>query len=297
MNAGIEDRMTRRTVLGLAVGAGTVLAASRIGAGEIRARQSTEACTNEKEQHTMSSGTPTSGTPTVALIHGAFADSSSWAGVVERLQADGVPVVAIVNPLRGLAYDTAYVASAINQIQGPVLVVAHSYGGAVISNACATTPNTVGLVFVAAFAPEIGENLLQIEGESRDSVLSSALVEEMYPAGEGGEPAVEYVISAGMFHAAFAADLPAKQAAVMQATQRPAAQACFSEQATAAAWKNLPAWAVIATNDRAAGTDVVRDMAKRAQADATEIAGSHVIMVSQPQAVTEVIRRALAATA
>ena len=237
---------------------------------------------------------PANASPTVLLVHGAFADASSWNGVVERLLAAGVPVVAPANPLRGLSVDASYVRGAIAQIPGPVLAVGHSYGGAVITTACADLPNVVGLVFVAAFAPEVGETLLQIEGDSRDSVLTTALVELRYPTGNGAETAVEFAISAEKFHEAFAADVPAGQAAVMQATQRPAAQACFSEPTTAAAWKTLPSWAVVASGDYAAGSDVVRSMAQRAKADAIEVDGSHVIMVSRPQVVFDQITKALA---
>src|SRR4051794_30625901 len=111
------------------------------------------------------------GSPTVVLVHGAFADASSWNGVTERLESAGVSVKAIVNPLRGISADSDYVASAINQTPGPVLAVGHSYGGAIISNAATRTPNVVGLVYVAAFAPDEGETLMDIEGTSRDSAL------------------------------------------------------------------------------------------------------------------------------
>src|SRR5438105_706286 len=114
--------------------------------------------------------------PTVVLVHGAFADASSWNGVIERLQAQGVPVTAPANPLRGIALDSAYIASALNQIPGPVLAVGHSYGGAVISNAATNAKNVVGLVYVAAFAPDEGERLSEVEGASTDSVLTTALV-------------------------------------------------------------------------------------------------------------------------
>jgi len=244
----------------------------------------------------MTDATPAANTsPTVVLIHGAFADSSSWNGVVDGLLSLGVRVVAVPNELRGLAHDSAYVASAISQIDGPVLAVGHSYGGAVITNACANLPHVVGLVYVAAFAPDEGETLLGIEGDSRDSVLASALVELTYPTGNGDETAVEFAIAEDKFHDAFAADVPEGQAAVMWATQRPAAQPFFAEPTTAVAWKTLPSWAVIATGDYAAGTDVVRSMAERAKADVVEAEGSHVIMVSQPQLVTDQIMKALAA--
>jgi pimeloyl-ACP methyl ester carboxylesterase len=232
---------------------------------------------------------------TVVLVHGAFADASSWNGVVERLQAAGMQVTAPTNPLRGISTDSAYIASVLNQIPGTVLAVGHSYGGAVISNAATDAANVVGLVFVAAFAPDEGERLGEVESGSKDSVLMSALVPLQYPIGDGPETAVEFAIDPAKFHDAFAADLPPAQTAVMAATQRPAAELAFSEPTGRPAWKSMPAWAVVATGDKAAGTDVVRSMAERAGARITEAEGSHVIMVSQPAAVAEVIMTAAAA--
>jgi pimeloyl-ACP methyl ester carboxylesterase len=178
--------------------------------------------------------------PTVVLVHGAFADSSGWNDVVERLQAEGVQVTAPPNPLRGISIDSAYIASFLNQISGPVLAVGHSYGGAVITNAATNANNVVGLVYVAAFAPEEGETLADIESGSRDSVLITALMQLQYPTGEGQETAVEFAIDPEKFHDAFAADLPAEQTAVMAATQRPVAELAFSTPTGAPAWKNLP---------------------------------------------------------
>src|SRR3954447_7821739 len=129
----------------------------------------------------------TSASPTVVLVHGAFADASSWNGVIELLLAAGVKVQAAAIPLRGLAWDSAYIASVLAQIPGPVLAVGHSYGGAVISNAATGADNVVGLVFVAGFAPEEGERLIDAEGTSKDSVLSAALVPLQYPTGQGTE--------------------------------------------------------------------------------------------------------------
>ena len=236
---------------------------------------------------------PASPRPTVALVHGAFADSSGWNDVVGQLQAAGIAVRAISNPLRGIAADAAYVASAIRQIPGPVLAVGHSYGGAIITNAAPHAGNVVGLVYVAAFAPDEGETLGGIEGDSTDSVLNAALLQLQYPAGQGTGTEVELAIDPAKFHDAFAADLPEEQAAVMAATQRPVAAAAFTEPNGTPAWKNLPSWAVVATGDKAAGSDVVRSMAQRAGAAVTEVEGSHVIMISQPQAVTDVIRQAI----
>ena len=138
--------------------------------------------------------------PTVVLVHGAFADASSWNGVVERLLARGIKVTAPANPLRGISIDSAYIASVLEQTQGPVLAVGHSYGGAVISNAATDAKNVVGLVYVAAFATEEGENLGDVESDSKDSVLSSALVPLHYPAASGEDPAVEFAIDPAKFH-------------------------------------------------------------------------------------------------
>jgi pimeloyl-ACP methyl ester carboxylesterase len=244
----------------------------------------------------MSQTTPRAAAPlTVVLVHGAFADASSWTGVIERLQKEGVQVTAPANPLRGISIDSAYIASVLEQIPGPVLVVGHSYGGAVITNAATKAKNVVGLVYVAAFATDEGERLSDAESTSKDSVLSTALVPLQYPAGQGAQTAVEFAINAAHFRDAFAADLPAEQTALMAATQRPVAELAFSEPSGVPAWKTLPAWTVVATGDKAAGSDVIRSMARRAGATITEVEGSHVIMISQPQAVTDVILSAVAA--
>src|SRR5262245_17918632 len=228
---------------------------------------------------------------TVALVHGAFADSSSWSGVIERLQAEDVEVTAPAVPLRGISIDSDYVASAIRQIPGPVLAVGHSYGGAVISNAARDADNVVGLVFVCAFAPDEGEALGAVTPTSQHAAVGTALGPRAYP--DGGGTATEFAIDPGKFHKAFAADLPAHQAAVMAATQRPIAEAAFSEASGTPAWKSLPSWAVIATGDKAAGTDLTRSMAERAGATITELDGSHVIMVSEPEAVADAILTAV----
>ena len=231
---------------------------------------------------------------TVVIVHGAFADASSWNGVIERLQSDGVPVTAPANPLRGIAADSAYIASVFDQIDGPVLAVGHSYGGAVITNAATNAKNVLGLVYVAAFAPDEGEALGEVEAGSKDSVLNSALVPRQYPTADGGS-ATEFYIDPAKAREAFAGDLSDQQAALIAAIQRPVSELAFSEPNGTPAWKDRRSWAVVATGDRAAGTDVVRSMAERAGATITEVEGSHVIMVSQPQAVTDVILQAAAA--
>jgi pimeloyl-ACP methyl ester carboxylesterase len=233
--------------------------------------------------------------PTVVLVHGAFADGSSWNGVIERLQAQGVAVTAPANPLRGVSIDSAYIASVFEETEGPVLAVGHSYGGVVITNAAARAENVVGLVYVAAFATDEGEALGPADAESKDSILGDALVTLHYPTKDPGHGAVEFAVDPGKLREAMAADLPADRAALMAATQRPLAELAFSEPTGVPAWRRLPSWTVVATEDKAAGADVIRSMAERAGSTITEVDGSHVIMISRPDLVTGVILDALAA--
>ena len=242
----------------------------------------------------MSEVTHNNDSPTVVLVHGAFADASSWNGVITRLQAKGVPVTAPANPLRGITADSAYIGAVLEQIGGPIVAVGHSYGGAVITNAATDAKNVVGLVYVAAFAPDEGEALGAAQAGSKDSVLNTALVPSQYPSADGGS-GTEFSIDPTKARHAFAGDLSDQEAALIGATQRPVAELAFSEPSGPPAWKDRPSWAVVATVDRAAGTDVTRSMAERAGARITEVEGSHVIMVSQPQAVTDVIMEAVAA--
>ncbi len=243
----------------------------------------------------MSTTTPDSAPLTVVLVHGAFTDASSWNGVIERLQAAGVQVTAPANPLRGLSADSAYIESFLEQIRGPVLAVGHSYAGAVISNAATAAKNVVGLVFVAAFATDEGETVGEVASTSKDAILSTALVPLHYPVGDGTETAVELGVDPAKFREVVAADLPAEQTAVMAATQRPIAELAFSEPCGPPAWKSRPAWAVVATGDKAAGADLVRSQAERAGATITEVEGPHVIMISQPEAVANMILTAASA--
>ena len=195
------------------------------------------------------------------------------------------------DPLAGAAPRTR----TLDQIPGPVLAVAHSYGGAVLTNSATNANNVLGLVYVAAFAPDEGEPLGAIASNSKDSVVSPTLIPLQYPTGEGQETAAEFTIDPDKFHEVFAFDLSVEQSALMAATQRPLSEVAFSEPTGVPAWKNLPSWAVVASGDRAAGADVVRSMAERAGATITEAEGSHVIMISQPEIVTDVILTALAA--
>ena len=241
----------------------------------------------------MAQATPaTSGDPTVVLVHGAFADASGWAGVISRLQAEGIPVMAPANPLRSVSGDAAYIASVVTQIPGPVLLVGHSYGGAVISNASPQADNVVGLVYVCAFIPDEGEALQTLAEQATDSLLGPALRPAQYPSG-GEEPGIELYIDPAQFHEVFCADLPAEQAAIMAVSQRPGSAAGFGEPSGPVGWKTLPSWALISPNDVTIGPSGERVMAERAGAEIVEVDASHVAMISQPQATTDLILTAL----
>ncbi|BBC32188.1 Alpha/beta hydrolase [Streptomyces graminofaciens] len=228
-------------------------------------------------------------------MHGAFADAGSWSGVIAELQNQGIPVLAPPNPLRGLASDAAYIASVAAQIDGPVVLVGHSYGGALITVA-GTTENVVGLVYVAAYVPEQGESLGELQGRFPLAPLGANLKQWTYPV-EGGEPAVEVTIEAAAFPEIFAADVPAPVTKVLAVAQRPLAAAAFTEQAAAAAWRTKPSWALVAGADEAINPDVQRFGAERAGAKVVELAGaSHAVAVSQPKAVADLIHDAVRAT-
>jgi pimeloyl-ACP methyl ester carboxylesterase len=233
-------------------------------------------------------------TPTVVLVHGGFADASFWAPVIQDLQSHDVPVLAPPNPLRGLANDAEYLASYVSQIDGPVLLVGHSYGGAVISVAGASTPNAVGLVYVAAFALDEGESFGEIFAKFGDTPLVGAVRPSNYPLANG-ETAVELTIAPELYQEAFAADLSEDVTRVLAVSQRPFA-AIFEDRAEAAAWKSLPSWYAVATSDHAIPPDAERHMASRMGAQTIEVDASHSIALSQPTAVSELIRSAVEVT-
>jgi pimeloyl-ACP methyl ester carboxylesterase len=241
--------------------------------------------------------TPSSSSPIVVLVHGAFADAGSWAGVVAELESADVAAVAPPNLLRGIGPDAAYLTSFVEQLGRPAILVGHSYAGAVITQTGADADNAVGLVFVAAFAPEAGETLAGINARYPDVPLNAALRTFSFPKG-ATSPATDAYIDRQLFHGAFCADVPADRAHVMALTQRPVSLDAFTTEVTGTpAWKNLPSWAVVATSDHAIHPDAERDMAKRAGAETVEINGSHAVAVSQPAAVADVILRAVKGTA
>ncbi|WP_329000402.1 alpha/beta hydrolase [Kribbella sp. NBC_00709] len=232
--------------------------------------------------------------PVVVLVHGAFAESASWNGVVERLQARSIEVVAAPNQLRSLDGDAQYVRDVIAGIGKPVVLVAHSYGGMVITEAAADNDAVKALVYVCAFAPDQDESAFALSAKFPGSTLGDAL--NAYPVSTGGN---ELAIRPDVFHQQFCADVPAEQAALMAATQRPATEAALTGGLRTAtpAWQSIPSWFVFSDQDLNIPVALHRFMAERAGAkDTREIAGaSHALSVSQPEAVTATILDALGA--
>ena len=245
----------------------------------------------------MSDRTQTHTTPTVVLVHGAFVDASSWNGVIAELEAAGIDAVAPANLLRGVGADAAYLTGFVEALGRPAVLVGHSYAGAVISQTGSDAQGVVGLVFVAAFAPEAGETLAAINARYPDVPLAAAQRTFTYINGRGDQ-ATDTFVDHLSFHSAVCADLPADVADMLARTQRPASLDAFTTAVTGTpAWKTLPSWAIVASADQAIHPDAERDMAKRAGSKIIEIDASHAIPASQPADVAKVIVRAVRAIA
>ena len=229
---------------------------------------------------------------TIVLVHGAFAESASWNGVISRLQAAGHRTIAASNPLRSLSGDAASVSDLLADIDGPVVLVGHSYGGAVASNAAVGNDNVKALVYVAALAPDKGESTPDLLGKFPGATLG----EHLYEVQLGDGTADVYVVPE-CYHEHFCADVPAEQAALDAVTQRPFNTAALNEASDEPAWKTIPSWFISPEQDRAIPLETFRFMAERANArESVEIPGaSHALAVSQPQAVADFILRAAAA--
>nr|WP_221349655.1 alpha/beta hydrolase [Streptomyces sp. REN17] len=230
--------------------------------------------------------------PTIVLEHGAFADGASWDGVVERLQRAGYPVVAAANPLRGPANDAAHLRGVVDHIDGPVVLVGHSYGGTVISQAAAGLEDKVeALVYIAAFLPDAGESSLGLTDKFPGSTLGQVIEPVNHTLPDGSQGA-DVFIKPDKFHRQFAADVPADKARLMAAGQRPVAAAALEEKSTKAAWRTIPSWSLVTTGDRNIPVAAQRFMARRAHAHTTEIDASHAVSVSRPDAVTRIVEKA-----
>ncbi|MBM2619357.1 alpha/beta hydrolase [Actinoplanes sp. LDG1-06] len=221
--------------------------------------------------------------PTVVLVHGAWADSSSWNPVMERLRHDGYPVRAIANPLQGLTSDTAYVTSYLATIKGPKVLVGHSYGGAVITNAATAVPDVKSLVYIAGFIPAKGETIGELAARSTPAL---PLIPTQVPGG------TEVVIDPAKFREAFAGDLNRTDAANLAATQRPANTNAVTDASVTEGFRTIPSYALVTRQDKAINPAVQRFMTTRAHARTTEVDASHAVMLSRPDAVTKVIEQA-----
>jgi pimeloyl-ACP methyl ester carboxylesterase len=275
-------RMRRRAIRVV-----TALAAGIAGGGLVAA------CTANTVTH---AGPPDDAPrPTIILEHGAFADGSSWNDVIEKLRKDRYPVVAAANPLRGPTSDAATLRGLISHIDGPVILVGHSYGGSVISTAGAGNDKVKALVYVAAFLPAPGETALELTNKYPGSTLPGTLNPVPF-TNIDGSAGTDIYIQQDKFRAQFAADVPEDSAALMAATQRPIAQAGLEEKATAAAWAEKPSWDIVTTQDLNIPLEAQRFMANRAHAQVTEVDASHSVAVSHPDLVANVIEQAAAAT-
>jgi pimeloyl-ACP methyl ester carboxylesterase len=222
--------------------------------------------------------------PTIVLVHGGWDNSTGWNAVVAELQ----------NPLRDLASDSAYVSSVLDTIEGPIVLVGHSYGGAVITNAAIGHGNVKALVYIAAFAPDEGESLFQLVTMNPGSQIGpNTLITRPYPLPNGSEGTDLYLTREGV-RTAFAQDLPRKTTDLMFATQRPFTQEAFGAPSGTPAWKSIPSWYLVASDDHAIPPATQRFMAERAGAQTTEVKSSHVPHISHPDTVTQIILQAAA---
>lgn len=234
--------------------------------------------------------------PTVVIVHGAFADASGFSEVIANLQRRGYTVLAPANPLRGLKSDADYVKTFLGTLTGPIVLVGHSYGGAVITNAATGNPNVKALVYISAYALKEGESAAQANelGGGPAPLLAQHLVLRPFPGAAAGD--ADVTIDPAYFRPVFAADLPRRETAVMAATQRPVTYFALGAESGPPAWKTIPSFYVVSRHDNAIPPAAERAMAKRAGARTIELNSSHVAMTSHPHAVANLIRTADRAT-
>ncbi|MBO0610068.1 alpha/beta fold hydrolase [Myceligenerans salitolerans] len=233
--------------------------------------------------------------PTVVLVHGAFADSSSWNGVITDLRRAGYPVIAPANPLRGLHGDAEYLSSVLDSIEGPVILAGHSYGGSVITQAAAGDRDVKALVYIASFQLDAGESTAELAAKYPGGELGPALDAVPFPAADG-TTGTDLYVQQDEFRRVFAADVPRRTTTLLAATQRPIAESALNDTATRAAWKTIPSWALITTEDLTIPADSMRFMSERAGSHTTEIKASHAVAVSRPHVVSDLIERAARTT-
>ena len=234
--------------------------------------------------------------PSIVLIHGAWADGSSWSGVIKRLQQQGYTVYAPANPLRGLTSDSAYITNFLQSISGPIILVGHSYGGAVITNAATGNPNVKALVYINAFAPDQGESLSSLSsvppppGQSPSCLSGDPTTVFNFVPLTGGD--TDLYVKPSLFPSCFANDLPPNEGAVLASTQRAFALSSFPQQSGVPAWKTIPSFYLVGTIDRAIPPFAQLFMAQRASATIVQVRGSHLVMISHPEAVVDLINQA-----
>jgi len=242
--------------------------------------------------------TATAARPTVVLVHGAWANSAAWSGVIERLQSKGYAVDAPPNPLQSLKGDAATIAGFLKTINGPIVLVGHSYGGAVITNAATGNRNVKALVYVDAFAPVKGESALGLDSIKPGSALGAGPTKVFnfvpFPGAKKGD--AELYVKPSVFEEAFANGLPAKERAVLAATQAPVVSSAITARSGSPAWKTIPSWYVLGTIDRAIPPGIQLFMAQRIHAHITRVKAGHLPMVANPSVVAKVITAAAKAT-
>jgi pimeloyl-ACP methyl ester carboxylesterase len=271
--------MTRRRAVTTGVAAVAATALAGMTGTPAEASQRTARTTNNRNR------------PTVVLVHGAFADASSWSPVIQRLQWARFPVVAVANPLRGLPADAAHLAARLQSISGPVVLVGHSYGGAVMTEAGASSTGVKALVYVAAFMPDAGEILGNLSAKFPGSELEPTLTAVSSPTPDGSA-GLDLYIETESFHQVFADDVPKPTTRMLAAGQRPLSATAFADRATSAAWRTIPSWNLIATKDRAITPDLQRFQARRAGSHTVEVDSSHLPLLSRPDAVADLISAA-----
>lgn len=244
-------------------------------------------------ENMIDNGTRT--TPTVVLVHGAFADSSSWNGVIARLRMDGYPVVAVANPLRSLEGDARFLRDVLDGVDGPIVLAGHSYGGTVMSEAAQGHPGVRALVYVASFLLEEGESTGELAGRYPGNELGSAL-RPVPVRGPDGRTVDDLYIEQSTFHPVFAADVPADVAELMAVTQRPIIGEALADKATKAAWRSIPSWTLVTLADLAVPAEAQRFMAERASSRTVEVDASHAVTVSRPDLVADLIDEAARTT-
>ncbi|MGY1623973.1 alpha/beta fold hydrolase [Geodermatophilus sp. SYSU D00965] len=234
--------------------------------------------------------------PTVVLVHGAFADSSSWNGVIARLRRDGYPVIGVANPLRALHGDADLLRDVLDGVDGPIVVAGHSYGGSVMSEAADGHPRVAALVYVASFLLEAGESTAELAGKYPGNELGPAL-RPVPVRGPGGQTVDDLYIDQQQFPAVFAADVPTDVAELMAVTQRPITGDALADEARTAAWTTIPSWTLVTLRDLAVPARAQRFMAERASSHVVEVDASHAVTVSRPDVVAQLIDEAARATA